>query len=65
MEFDNFDYIRIACTCGGGGGGSNNDCEVFMRELFDKQFVRFMWDDELEGKVGFFFLDGSPCGVKE
>ena len=22
--------------------------------LFDKKFVRFMWEDELEGKVGFF-----------
>lgn len=24
-----------------------------MIELFDKKFVRFMWDDELEGKEGF------------
>ena len=26
-------------------------------ELFDKRFVRFMWDDELEGKEGFFADD--------
>lgn len=26
-------------------------------ELFDKKFVHFMWDDELEGKKGFFADD--------
>lgn len=25
-----------------------------MKSLFDKRFVHFMWDDELEGKEGFF-----------
>ena len=28
-----------------------------MKELFDKRFVYFMWDDKLEGKKGFFADD--------
>lgn len=28
-----------------------------MKELFDPKFVHFMWDDELEGKEGFFADD--------
>lgn len=36
-----------------------------MRELFDKKFVHFMWEDELEGKAGFFAdnIDNLKCKV--
>lgn len=31
--------------------------EEKMKTLFDKRFVHFMWEDELEGKEGFFADD--------